>query len=75
MKKLAAPLAVLAFDEVSARMAAVVLARLEADGRAIGPHDLLIAATALRHGAALVTRDVDEFSRVQGLELVNWRAD
>ena len=56
-------------------MAAVVLARLEADGRAIGPHDLLIAATALRHGAALVTRDVDEFSRVQGLELVNWRAD
>ena len=75
MKKFVAPLTVLAFDEPCAQVAAVVRARLEVDGRPIGPHDLLIAATALRHGAALVTRNVNEFSRVQGLELVNWHAD
>jgi tRNA(fMet)-specific endonuclease VapC len=45
---------------------------IEAAGQPIGPHDLLIAATALRHGAALVTRNVAEFSRVPGLEVVNW---
>ena len=75
LKKFVAPLTVLAFDEPCAQVAAVVRARLEVDGRPIGPHGLLIAATALRHGAALVTRNVNEFSRVQGLELVNWHAD
>ena len=66
------PLRVLDFDEACAQVAATLRARLEAEGRPIGPHDLLIAATALRHGAALVTRNVAEFSRVQGLEVVNW---
>ena len=65
-------LAVLDFDEACARVAATLRARLEAEGQPIGPHDLLIAATALRHGTALVTRNVAEFSRVHGLEVVNW---
>jgi len=38
----------------------------------IGPHDLLIAATALPHIATLVTRNTREFSRVAGLALVDW---
>jgi predicted nucleic acid-binding protein len=29
----------------------------------------------LRHGAALVTRNVAEFSSVQGLEVIDWHAD
>ena len=33
---------------------------------------LLIAATALRYQATLVTRNVREFSRVQGLQWLNW---
>jgi tRNA(fMet)-specific endonuclease VapC len=53
-------------------VAASIRSRLESEGRPIGPHDTLIAATALRHGAALVTRNVEEFSRVQGLEVLNW---
>ena len=51
---------------------AAAQSRLEAAGQPIGPHDLFIAATALRNGAALVTRNVAEFSRVPGLEVVNW---
>ena len=35
----------------------------------------LIAATALRHQATLVTRNVREFSRVLGLECLNWHPD
>jgi len=67
-----AALRVLDFDEACARAAAALRVRLEAAGQPIGPYDLLIAATALRHGAALVTRNVAEFSKVQGLEVVNW---
>ena len=67
-----AALQVLDFDEACAQVAATLRARLEAAGQPIGPHDLLIAATALRNGAALVTRNVAEFSRVPGLEVVNW---
>ena len=55
-----------------------VLARLrallESLGTPIGPHDLLIAATALRHQATLVTRNVREFSRVPELQLLNWHS-
>ena len=45
---------------------------LESAGTPIGPHDTLIAATALRHQATLVTRNVREFARVPGLQWVNW---
>ncbi|MDR0625956.1 MAG: type II toxin-antitoxin system VapC family toxin [Bifidobacteriaceae bacterium] len=60
------------FDGECARLAASLRAELESRGEVIGPHDILIAATALRHQAALVTRNVREFSRVAGLQVINW---
>ena len=74
LSRLVAPLVVLDFDNACAQVAAALRAKLESEGRPIGPHDTLIAATALRHGATLVTRNVEEFSRVQGLEVLNWHA-
>ncbi len=68
------PLRVLDFDEPGAQAAAALRASLESQGTMIGPHDLLIAATALRHGASRVTRNVREFSRVPGLQVVNGHA-
>jgi tRNA(fMet)-specific endonuclease VapC len=62
------------FDDACSQVAATLRARLESEGCPIGAYDTLIAATALRHGAALVTRNVAEFSRVQGLELIDWHA-
>ena len=41
-------------------------------GTPIGPMDTLIAAHALASGKTLVTNNVREFERVEGLELVNW---
>ena len=55
--------------------AARLRADLEALGTPIGPHDVLIAATALRHQSTLVTRNVREFSRVPGLQWLNWHSD
>jgi tRNA(fMet)-specific endonuclease VapC len=74
LSRFIAPLEVLDFDDACAQVAAILRARLESEGRPIGAYDTLIAATALRHGAALVTRNVAEFSRVQGLEVIDWHA-
>jgi tRNA(fMet)-specific endonuclease VapC len=66
------PMQLLPFDSKCAAFAARIRAELEAAGTPIGPHDTLIAATALRHQGTLVTRNVCEFSRAQGLQWVNW---
>lgn len=68
------PLRVLDFDEACADQAALIRCAMERQGAAIGPHDTLIAATALRHQAQLVTRNEREFARVPGLQVVNWHA-
>lgn len=50
-----------------------IRANLEKRGTPIGSNDTWIAATALVHGATLITGNVDEFSRVDGLKIENWR--
>jgi tRNA(fMet)-specific endonuclease VapC len=72
LAQLLRPLQLLPFDSECAAQAARIRVDLEAAGTPIGPHDTLIAATALRHQAALVTRNVREFSRVPGLQWLNW---
>lgn len=72
LTQLLRPMQMLPFDAQCAAHAARVRATLEAAGTPIGPHDTLIAATALRHQATLVTRNVREFSRVPGLQVLNW---
>jgi tRNA(fMet)-specific endonuclease VapC len=49
-------------------------AQLDAGWRS-GAHDLLIAATALAHGFAVLTRDVDDFERVPGLTVFPAKRD
>ncbi len=46
--------------------------QLNRRGTPIGSNDLLIAAHARSMKATLVTNNVREFSRVPGLEVVNW---
>jgi len=50
-----------------------IYARLEASGQIVSTMDSLIAATALSHGAVIVTRDEDHF-RSTGVEIINpWK--
>lgn len=47
-------------------------AYLKRNGIQIGANDLWIAATALTHGAPLVTRDVSHYARVPDLEVLEY---
>jgi tRNA(fMet)-specific endonuclease VapC len=72
LTQLLRPMQLLPFDSECAVHAARIRTELEAAGTPIGPHDTLIAATALRCQATLVTRNTREFSRVPGLQWLNW---
>ena len=63
-------LEVLAFDLAAARAHARLWAALAAAGTPIGPYDMLIAATALAHGYAVLTDNPGEFRRVPGLLVI-----
>ncbi|MEX2334410.1 MAG: type II toxin-antitoxin system VapC family toxin, partial [Pseudohongiella sp.] len=63
---------VLPFGRPEAALTASIRATLDKKGTPIGPHDLLIAGTALANNATLITRNTKEFSRVPKLQLQNW---
>lgn len=47
-------------------------AKLRQDGQIISDFDLLIASTAVVFNMIMVTENVKEFERVEGLEIENW---
>ncbi len=60
------------FNDEAAITYGHIRADLEKIGQRIGPYDLLIAAHAKTLGAILVTGNVREFNRVDGLIVENW---
>ena len=60
------------FDATDARMAGAIRSELEAQGRPIGPYDLLIAGQARARQLTLVTANSREFQRVTGLDCEDW---
>jgi len=60
------------FDAGAAKVYGPIRANLEQRGQLIGPYDLMIAAHAQALDAVLVTDNVGEFRRVEGLAVENW---
>ena len=60
------------FGVNEARISAHIRANLENQGTPIGPYDTLIAGTALSANAVLVTHNIREFQRIEGLEIEDW---
>ncbi|HMN30596.1 MAG TPA: type II toxin-antitoxin system VapC family toxin [Caldilineaceae bacterium] len=58
-------------DEQSSE-AALIRCELVRTGQPIGPYDILIAAHARSLKALLVTRNLREFGRVDGLQAADW---
>lgn len=63
---------ILPFDYNATKSYGIIRADLEARGTPIGPLDMLIAAHASSLNYVLVTNNVKEFSRVNGLQIENW---
>jgi tRNA(fMet)-specific endonuclease VapC len=65
-------LPVLPFEPPADAAYARIRHQLEQKGQPIGANDLLIAAQAIAGGLVLVTDNIREFARVEGLQLENW---
>jgi tRNA(fMet)-specific endonuclease VapC len=66
------PLTILDFSFEAAVEYGTIRTQLEAKGTPIGSLDMLIAAHAKASNLTLVTNNVKEFSRVEGLKVENW---
>jgi len=66
------PLEIVPFDAEAARHYGQLRHELKRAGCPIGSNDLLIAAHALALTATLVTNNVREFSRIDGLRVEQW---
>ena len=60
------------FDSNAAISYGEVRANLERKGKVIGSMDMLIAGHAKSNGFIVVTNNVDEFERVEGIIIENW---
>ncbi len=72
LEKFLKPLALIPFGDAEALVHARLRADAEKTGRALGPNDLIVAATVLAHNAILVTHHTREFSRIPGLTAEDW---
>ncbi|CCQ48747.1 type II toxin-antitoxin system tRNA(fMet)-specific endonuclease VapC [Crocosphaera watsonii] len=62
----------LLFDDKSAEIYGVIRADLERKGTPIGGYDLQIAAIAIANNLTLVTHNIREFGRIEGLLYEDW---
>jgi tRNA(fMet)-specific endonuclease VapC len=74
VENLARRLAVLPFDAEAAAHSAEIQAELGRQGRLIGPYDILIAGHARSRGLVVITGNLGEFRRVDGLRSEDWLA-
>ncbi|PYE88237.1 type II toxin-antitoxin system VapC family toxin [Phyllobacterium leguminum] len=72
LRLLLADFPVLDFDSHDAFIAGEIRAALAAKGTPIGPYDVLIAGQAKARDLVLVTNNIGEFDRVEGLRVEDW---
>lgn len=63
---------ILPFSQQDAQIAGKIRSDLAKQGKPIGSYDTLIAAQALSNQLVLITHNVREFERVEGLVVEDW---
>ena len=66
------PIEIIEFDYEAAEYYGKLRSRLEKMGKPIGPLDMLIGAHALSLNVPLITNNLKEFNRIEGLQTENW---
>lgn len=72
LRLLLADFAVLDFDQNDAVVSGAIRASLAMKGAPIGPYDVLIAGQAKARNLVLVTNNIRELERVDGLAVEDW---
>ena len=75
VREFLSPLEKLYFDENAAYAYGDIRVQLESKGKIIGAHDMFIAAHAKSLEAILVTNNIREFDRVEGLSVEDWTSE
>ena len=75
VERFAARLSVLPFDSAAAAHTADIRATLERQGMPIGSYDVMIAGSARSRGLIVVTGNLREFNRVDGLRSEDWLSE
>ena len=65
----------MSFDSKASESYGKVRADLERSGTPIGPLDMMIAGHAKSMGYTVVTNNIKEFEKVEGLLLENWAGE
>ena len=66
------PFHIQGFTNSETQTYAIVRSRLEKAGTPVGPNDLIIASIVISNSGMLVTHNVQEFSRINGLSIEDW---
>lgn len=66
------PFEIIPFIDMMTYTYADIRQKTESAGVSIGPNDLFIASIVKFHEGMLVTNNVREFSRIEGLQIDNW---
>ncbi|WP_199554852.1 type II toxin-antitoxin system tRNA(fMet)-specific endonuclease VapC [Sandaracinobacteroides hominis] len=74
VERFASRLEILPFDSEAADHAADIRGSLERGGQTIGAYDLLIAGHARSRGLTVITGNLREFNRVDGLRCEDWES-
>lgn len=72
VRELLLSMQILDFDERSCDIAGLIAADLTKLGKPIGARDSMIAGIAQRFEQTLMTRNIEHFSRVEGLKVRMW---
>jgi tRNA(fMet)-specific endonuclease VapC len=72
VEQFTARLDVLPFAEKAAAHYGQIRAQLEREGRVAGAYDMMIGGHARSEGLVLVTNNLREFERMEGLRVANW---
>ncbi len=70
LEKIFRRLEIVPLDGALARVHARLWAQVSDAGRMIGPHDLIVAATAVHRRWAVATFNANEFRHLRGLEVI-----
>jgi tRNA(fMet)-specific endonuclease VapC len=72
VEQLLAPFEIIPFEDLMTYVYADIRNKVEKKGEIIGPNDLLIAAIVKFNEGIIVTHNIKEFKRIEGLKVDDW---